>query len=260
MSGTTPATAAHAPAGRPFTAIVGVTFRSLLSRRRSLLVLLFVLIPIALALFIRAVGVPESPNDIANAVLDSFVTVVVLPLVALLFGTATLGSEIDDGTIVYLLAKPIPRWEILAAKLLVAEVATLALVVPSTLLTGVILLAGTSGDMTIAYAYTVGVAVGAVVYVAIFVAMSVVTSRALVLGLAYILIWEGFLASLFAGTKNLSVREYSVSIAQAIAGQDLASTTPIAVEVAVPLSIVVTVVAIAIAIRRLGSFEVKEPG
>lgn len=246
--------------GRPFGAIVGVTFRSLLSRRRSLLVLLFVLIPIGLAVFIRAVAVPEAPDDIANAALDTFVVAVVLPLVALLFGTATLGSEIDDGTIVYLLSKPIPRWEILAAKLLVAEAATLALVVPSTLLTGVILLAGTSGDMTIAYAYTVGVAVGAVVYVAIFVAMSVVTSRALVLGLGYILIWEGFLASLFAGTKNLSVREYTLSIARAVAGHDLSSAVPIALEVAVPMSIVVTVVAVVIAIRRLASFEVKESG
>jgi ABC-2 type transport system permease protein len=246
--------------GRPFGTIVGVTFRSLLSRRRSLLVLLFVLIPIGLALFIRAVAVPEAPDDIANTALDTFVVRVILPLVALLFGTATLGSEIDDGTIVYLLAKPIPRWEILAAKLLVAEAATLALVVPSTLLTGVILLAGTSGDMAIAYAYSVGVAVGAVVYVAIFVAMSVVTSRALVLGLGYILIWEGFLASLFAGTRNLSVREYALSIAQAFAGQDLSSSAPIALEVAVLMSIVVSVVAVIIAIRRLASFEVKESG
>jgi ABC-2 type transport system permease protein len=179
--------------------------------------------------------------------------------VALLFGTATLGSEIDDGTIVYLLAKPIPRWEILAAKLLVAEVATLALVVPSTLVTGVVLLGGVAGANTsLAWAYTVGAAVGAVVYVAIFVAMSVITSRALVLGLVYILIWEGFLAGLFAGTRNLSVREYTLSIAQAVAGRDVSDAAPIALAVAVPMAIIVTVVAVVIAIRRLGSFEVKE--
>lgn len=247
--------------GRPLGAIVGVTFRSLLSRRRSLLVLIFVLIPIVLALFVRAVGIDEDPNAIATAALDTFVVHVVLPLVALLFGTATLGSEIDDGTIVYLLAKPIPRWEILAAKLLVAEAATVALVVPSTLITGVLLLGGVpGGELAIAWGYTVGVAVGAIVYVAIFVAMSVVTSRALVLGLGYILIWEGFLASLFAGTKNLSVREYTLSVAQAVAGRDVSSAAPIAVAVAAPLAAAVTVVAVVIAVRRLGSFEVKEAG
>jgi ABC-2 type transport system permease protein len=259
-TGTAPAPPpARRSSARPFGTIVSVTFTSLLSRRRSLLVLLFVLIPIALALFVRAVGVDEDPNAIATIALDTFVVRVVLPLVALLFGTATLGSEIDDGTIVYLLAKPIPRWEILAAKLLVAEAATLALVVPSTLITGLILLAGVpGGDTNLAWAYTAGVAVGSVVYVAIFVAMSVVTSRALVLGLGYILIWEGFLAGLFAGTKNLSVREYTLSIAQAVAGRDVSQDVPIAVAVAVPLSIVVTVVAVVIAIRRLGRFEVKD--
>ena len=247
--------------GRPFGAIVGVTFRSLLSRRRSLLVLIFVVIPVVLAAFARMVGVMEDPNGIATVFLDTFVVHVVLPLVALLFGTAALGSEIDDGTIVYLLAKPIPRWEIVAAKLLVAEVATVVLMVPSTLAAGLILLAGIPGaDTSLAWGYTVGVAVGAVVYVAIFVAMSVLTSRALVLGLGYILIWEGFLAGLFAGTKNLSVREYTLSIAQAVAGRDVSDAAPLAVGLAVPLAIVVTVAAVAIAIRRLGSFEVKESG
>ena len=43
-----------------------------------------------------------------------------MPLVALILGTAALGSEIDDGTAVYLLIKPIPRWRIALAKILVA--------------------------------------------------------------------------------------------------------------------------------------------
>ncbi len=247
--------------GRPFWAIVSVTVRSLLSRRRSLLVLLFVILPVLLAAFARAVGVKDDPNGIATVFLETLVVVVVLPLVALLFGTGALGTEIDDGTIVYLLAKPIPRWEIVTAKLLVAEVATVVLLVPSTFVAGMILLAGVPGaDTGIAWGFTVGVVVGAIVYVAIFVAMSVLTTRALVLGLAYILIWEGFLAGLFAGTKNLSVREYTLSVAQAVAGRDVSEAAPLAVGLAVPLAVIVTVVAVIIAIRRLGTFEVKEAG
>ena len=175
-----------------------------------------------LALLARAVPGTEAREDIAIALLDNLVVRVVLPLVSLLIGTAVLGAEVDDGTIVFLLVNPVPRWEIVAAKLFVAEVVTLALLVPVTALSGAVLVAGLPGvDVDIAVGFTVGVAVGAVVYVAIFVAMSVVTSRALVLGLAYVLIWEGFLASLFAGTRNLSVREYTLSIAQAVSGVDI---------------------------------------
>ena len=60
----------------------------------------------------------------------------VLPLVALVLGTAALGSELEDGTAVYLMIKPVPRWRIVGAKMLVAAGLTVALVVPSTLLAG----------------------------------------------------------------------------------------------------------------------------
>ena len=43
-----------------------------------------------------------------------------MPLVALIIGTAALGSEIEDGTAVYLMIKPIPRWRIALAKIIVA--------------------------------------------------------------------------------------------------------------------------------------------
>jgi ABC-2 type transport system permease protein len=250
-------------AARPFLTIVGVTARSVLSRRRTLLVLLFVAVPVLLALLARALGANSdvTPNEIAISLGDALILRVVLPIVALLFGTAVIGAEIDDGTIVYLLAKPVPRLEIVLAKLLVAEAVTLALVVPMTLATGLIVLVGAPGaDLDIVAGSTVGVAVGAIVYVAIFVAMSVLTSRALVLGLAYVLIWEGFLASLFAGTRNLSVREYAVSIGGWIAGQNLAETEPIAAGFAAGLAVAVTVIAVLLTIRRLGSFEVKDGG
>ena len=35
---------------------------------------------------------------------------IVLPLAAVLFGTGAFGAENDEGTILYLLAKPISRW------------------------------------------------------------------------------------------------------------------------------------------------------
>ena len=61
---------------------------------------------------------------------------IVLPLVALVFGTAALGSELEDGTGVHLLTKPIDRWTIVVAKIVVAGTLTAACVVPSTVLSG----------------------------------------------------------------------------------------------------------------------------
>ena len=54
-------------------------------------------------------------------------------------------------------------------------------------------------------------------YNAVFVMLSVVTTRAIAFGLLYVLIWEGLLGNLVGGAKLLSVGQYSLGIANAIA-------------------------------------------
>jgi len=111
-----------------FSALVEVTLRGVLDRRRTILLLLFVALPVIVALAIRlAGGRPDVPE-----ILDTLVIRTVLPLVALVIGTSALGSEIDDGTFVYLLVKPIARWRVALAKLAVATGLTIALDYPET--------------------------------------------------------------------------------------------------------------------------------
>ena len=142
-----------------------------------------------------------------------------MPLVALVFGTAALGSEIDDGTAVYLLTKPIPRWAIVARRrsLVAGRPDRGLLLVPATLVSG-ILIGGTGPtQLGITVAFAIAVLVGSFVYSTIFVALSAATSRGLVIGLAYSLLWEGLLSGALKGTQLFSVREYIRGIASALA-------------------------------------------
>ena len=142
---------------------------------------------------------------------------IVLPLTALVFGTAALGSELEDGTALYVLAKPIPRWLVICAKVLVAGALAGGLTVGSTLLTGLLLGGtGTTGLAT-TFAFGVATAAAAFVYVAVFVALSVMTSRALIVGLIYTIVWEGILSGVLEGTRLFSLREATVGMAAALA-------------------------------------------
>jgi len=85
--------------------IAALTLRSLLDRRRFWLMVLLAGVPVLIALIGRTFGGSMRGEEI----FDPLVVSTVLPLVALVFGTAALGSEMDDGTIVYLLTKPIRR-------------------------------------------------------------------------------------------------------------------------------------------------------
>ncbi|HTG42746.1 MAG TPA: ABC transporter permease subunit [Methylomirabilota bacterium] len=234
-----------------FATIVGVTLRALLGRRRTILMLLLAGVPVLLGLLVRANG--SGVRDV-GATLDGLVVRVVLPLVALVFGTAALGSELEDGTAVHLLTKPIRRSTIVLAKIGVAGTLTAALLVPSTVIAGVLLARAGSSQLSVTFAMAIGVLVGSYVYVAIFVALSVATSRGLIIGLGYALIWEGVLAGLLPGSQVFSVREYVRGIAAILSP---AATDSIVGAGAVLYAAVALVAATAIASVRLAVYEVR---
>ncbi len=231
--------------------------RGLLGRRRTLLIVMFAATPIAIAVLLRAGGVTTDAVRLTVGLLDNLVVRTVLPIVALVLGTGVLGSDLEDGTAVYVLARPIARWRIVVANELVAGLLTVGLMALVTLGAGLAAGAG-RGAEGVVLAYTVAVAVGAALYTIVFLALSIVTGRALILGLAYVLIWEGLLAGLLEGTQVLSIREYTLAIAKSLAGGDAdAINVTLAGSVAVVLSIVVFVVAFAVATRRLEAYEVR---
>jgi ABC-2 type transport system permease protein len=191
-------------------AIIGLTLRALVGRRRTIGILLLNAVPILVSLVTRIGGRGEGEV----AVIESLVVPLVLPLTALLMGTAALGSEIEDGTIVYLVAKPVPRRQIVLAKLIAAGGLTAALTATSTLLAGV--LAGGVGALGPTIAYTIAIAVAGIAYCALFVALSVLSTRAMLIGLIYVIVWEGLLAGILEGTRIFSIREATMSLANAL--------------------------------------------
>ncbi|MYH41270.1 MAG: ABC transporter permease subunit, partial [Chloroflexi bacterium] len=128
------------------TTLLALTAHQLLGRRRGILIALMALLPIGLALLFRLAGEGGEPSQFAADMVGGLVITLLLPSGALVFGTSALGAEIEDGTIVYLLAKPVARWRIVVVKAAVASLATAALVVPATLLTVVIVLDGLDAE------------------------------------------------------------------------------------------------------------------
>jgi ABC-2 type transport system permease protein len=202
---------------RAFRAIADVTTRALVGRRRTITIALIAALPVLLALLIRlGGGRPDAPE-----ILDTLVIRTVCPLVALVIGTGAIGAEIEDGTLIFQLLKPVPRWLIALAKTAVASFLTAVLLVPPVVITGLLLggLGATSLSTTMGFA--LATLLGGTAYATGFTALGTVTSRALIVGLGYTLIWEGVLAGLLEGTKFLSVRQATLGIAAALTGRDV---------------------------------------
>src|SRR6478735_3293772 len=87
--------------------VVGLTARDLLGRRRLILFALLPLVLLGLAITSRAVrgaGAKEAADILQQVGFGAL-----LPLLALIAATGTLAPQIDDGSVVYLLAKPLSR-------------------------------------------------------------------------------------------------------------------------------------------------------
>lgn len=235
-----------------FGALVGVTLRGLLGRRRTLLMVLLAGLPVLVGLLIRLGG---GRSD-APEILDTLVVRTVLPLIALVFGTATIGSEIEDGTAVFLLAKPIPRWRTALAKLAVASGLTVALVVPPIIVTA-LLVGGFGGtSLSTGAGFALAALAGGTAYAVAFTSLGILTSRALVVGLGYTLLWEGVLAGLLDGTRFLSIRQGTLGVAAALTGDDV-GVDVLEPVVSVGILVVVVVGGFLLTTRALTRFQVR---
>lgn len=234
-----------------FLSIARITLRALISRRRTVLMLLLAGIPIVVGLLVRANtdGIVQ-----VGSTLDGLIVRIILPLIALVFGTAALGSELEDGTAVHLLTKPVSRITIVLAKVAVAGTLTAALVVPSTIIAATLMAPPMWDVTTLVWSLGVGVFAGSYLYVAIFAALSVITSRGLIIGLGYALIWEGLLAGLLPGTQIFSVREYIRGISNTVSPAVIDSIVGSA---AIPYAAIALVGALATASYRLATYQVR---
>jgi ABC-2 type transport system permease protein len=259
MNGDPSTGAAAVPGRRPvILTIAALTARGLIGRRRSLLLVLLALLPVGVAALVRLSGRPGvDAAAVETAIMDRLIVTTLLPIVGLVFGTAALGAELEDGTAIFLLIKPIDRWRIVAAKLIVAVGLSIALVAPASFVAAAILGVGGNGWAGPVGA-AVGCAVGATAYATVFLALSLVTERALAIGLIYVLVWEGVLAGLLEGIRALSIRQYTLAITAAIGHPGGTNPDLLDIRTALVLAGLATVVAAVIAVRRLGSFQIGQ--
>ena len=230
--------------------IAMITFRAMLGRKRALLLLGLPLLLLVLSVVLRAAG--ENDLDVSAGVVQQFGLATLLPLLALIAGTGVIGPEIDDGQIMYVLTKPIPREVIVLTKLVVAIVLTTVFATVPTLLAGLVL-TGTTAQLT--PAFTVGVLVGGIAYSAVFVALAVASRNAVTIGLLYALVWESLLGSFAPGAKSASIQQWCLSITDALTDASPVTST-VDLPLAITLLVLVTAAGTLLATFRLRSLSV----
>ncbi|MEE1939615.1 ABC transporter permease subunit [Streptomyces sp. TRM 70361] len=216
--------------------VARLTYRALLGRRRALI--LFILPALLLVIAVAVRLLVGADDETTVNVLGGFALATMVPLIGVVAGTGAIGPEIDDGSIVYLLAKPVKRPTIILTKLVVAVAVTMAFSGIPMLIAGFVL---NGNSQQIAVAFTVAAVVASIAYSAVFLLLGTVSRNAVVFGLIYALIWESLFGNLVPGARTLSIQQWALALAEKTAAPDVGITSDVGLVTAAILLAVVTV-------------------
>jgi ABC-2 type transport system permease protein len=236
-----------------------LTWRQLFARRRIWFALAFALLPLAFTLLFRVVADDGDASRVGfyHAMIREIIIGTLLPLAAVTFGTTAFGGEVDDGTLIYLLVKPIARWQIVVSKYIVSTLSTFAVVVPAVVLPWFVV---QNPDLPFkaVTAFLIGAALAAAIYSAFFLGLGLKTKRALVFGLVYVIGFEGVLSRSLGGLRAFSIREFANTVAQAVSNGTIVIPDAISMSSVKWMAPIILVGATIWTIRTLGRYEVAE--
>lgn len=198
--------------------VFSISIERTLPRARSLWALVPLAFPILLGLRMRFGGMkagPLSGFEIYGMVVSLFHVKMILPLIALLFGSALISDAVESKTLTYYFTRPLTRFSIFLGEFLSYFVTVLTLALPCIVLTYLVFCAGTKSGLGHGAPELARDLLAATLllltYGAVFALMGVVLKRPLVPGLVF-LFGSELLSNLPGDLPNYSVAAYARSL------------------------------------------------
>ncbi|HEV3384112.1 MAG TPA: ABC transporter permease, partial [Gemmata sp.] len=198
-------------------ALYALTVRQHLHGRRWMVMALLFSLPVGLTILFRATAHHVPSMLVEFLIAFMLIPQALLPIVALAYAAGIIRDEQEEQTLTYLLIRPIPRWAIYAVKLLATLTTTVILTTVFTALTYVALSVGSDNawdDVSLRCMKTIALHDLAVIsYCCLFGLISLFTNRTLIVGIVYIILFEGLIANLDFGIRLITVIYYCRTIA-----------------------------------------------
>jgi ABC-2 type transport system permease protein len=190
---------------------------------------------------------------VRDALLDGMHFSALLPITILILATGALGNELEDRTLPYLTLKPLTRIRIVIEKWLGCIVVGVPVICGLLLVSMLIALQGDAREYaTTIYGGLAATAIGVATYSAVFILISLLIQRALLVGMIYTFVLESTLGRFLSGFRVVSIRHYVTSIYERIQDEPaLMSDNATGLRDSIIVLAVMTAVALLLAAWRL---------
>ena len=237
----------------PFRAVAlthNVLLKQLVTKGRLIGITIFGLLPILLGWVIGRQS--DDPLEAGAGFISYMGLSILVPVVALIFASASLGDTREDGTLVYLWLRPISRWSVTTGAWAASTTITLPLTVIPMTIAAVLLDTGS----TIIFATILTTVLAVIAYCGIFLLLGLLVKNPVIWGLAYIFIWEAIVASFAKPAAALAVSGYSRAIITSKTGVDFDFLFSPSQGVSIFMLVIILVVTIGFTTVRLSRIEV----
>jgi ABC-2 type transport system permease protein len=195
-------------------ALFVLTLRQQLRGRRLLALALLFALPGALAVLINLTARhAPTPGGLNFALVLNLIPHALAPVAALLYAAGIIQDEVEEQTLTYLMLRPIPRWALFLTRLLATVLMTSAITAVFTAATVAVIGLTAKEPMSAGLAEqalkTAGLlALAQVGYCGLFGFLGLLMRRSLLVGVGYIVIFEGLMASLDTVARRLTIMYY----------------------------------------------------
>lgn len=185
--------------------VFDLSLGQMLWSRRTIFMALVVMGPVVIALFVRVLDMLGAQTMRVNGsalrgasafgfMMWVFYVRFTVPVLAAFYGTGLIADEVDDKTITFLFTRPIPRGAVMVGKYLAYLACTVTVVLPSVMLVYLLVVPRAGGSLAAAFPALLAdlgiLALGLVVYGAVFAFLGAYFKRPLVAGLVFLFGWE----------------------------------------------------------------------
>src|SRR3954471_14589181 len=148
-----------------------LTLRQLSGRWRLAIMTVLAAMPVIIAVLMLRDSTAPSVREFETAILSAMLSGSIAPLVVLAIAAAAFGNEVEDRTLANLTLSPVPRWKIVAPKLLATISIAGPFIAASALLTAHLAFIANS---TATIAVTLSALAGVVMYASLFLWLGLV--------------------------------------------------------------------------------------
>jgi len=227
-----------------------VLLKQLITKGRLIGIAIIGLLPILLGWVIGRQS--EDPLEAGVGFVSYMGLSILIPIVALIFASASLGDTREDGTLIYLWLRPISRTSVSTGAWGASITITLPLTVIPMTISAILLNAGNS----VVTATIITSILAVLAYSGLFVTLGLIVKNPVLWGLAYIFIWEAIVASFAKPAAALAVSGYSRAIITGRTNVEFDYLFDPSQNVSILMLIIISIAGIALSSARLNRLEV----